>query len=87
LKKVIIECQKHEDYQESLRWLLGAVEEYAKYGRDAFTTADTKSLSSDPALRTSLSQLRTILERFANGKSLDGVINALDSVSSWFLYY
>ncbi|KAH8827080.1 hypothetical protein DL96DRAFT_1605435 [Flagelloscypha sp. PMI_526] len=81
LKKVIIECQKHEDYQESLRWLLGAVEEYAKYGRDAFTTADTKSLSSDPALRTSLSQLRTILERFANGKSLDGVINALDSLS------
>jgi Family of unknown function (DUF5923) len=31
--QVIIECQKHDDYQESLRWLLGYVEEYAKHGK------------------------------------------------------
>jgi predicted NAD/FAD-binding protein len=26
MKKVIIECQKHSDYQESIRWLLSYVE-------------------------------------------------------------
>jgi hypothetical protein len=40
--QVIIECQKHDDYQESLRWLLDFFERYvnhakmaAKEGKDA----------------------------------------------------
>jgi hypothetical protein len=33
--QVIIECQKHDDYQESLRWLLGHLEEYAEHGKKA----------------------------------------------------
>lgn len=33
LKKVIIECQTHEDYQGSIRWLLDYLEEYASHGR------------------------------------------------------
>jgi hypothetical protein len=32
-KKVIIECQKHEDYQESIRWLLDYIKHYVKHGR------------------------------------------------------
>jgi hypothetical protein len=30
-RQVIIECQKHDDYQESLRWLLDYIEEYAQH--------------------------------------------------------
>lgn len=30
---MIIECQKHDDYQESLRWLLSRIEEYAGHGK------------------------------------------------------
>jgi hypothetical protein len=33
IEKAIIECQKHNDYQESIRWLLGIFEEYGKHGR------------------------------------------------------
>jgi hypothetical protein len=33
LKKVIIECQKHSDYQESIRWLLGYIKEYAGHSK------------------------------------------------------
>lgn len=33
--QVIIECQKHDDYQESLRWLLDHLEEYAEHGKAA----------------------------------------------------
>jgi hypothetical protein len=31
--QVIIECQKHSDYQESLDWLLSFIEEYARHGK------------------------------------------------------
>lgn len=34
-KKVIIECQKHDDYQDAIRWLLDEVERYASYGKTA----------------------------------------------------
>jgi Family of unknown function (DUF5923) len=30
-----MECQKHDDYQESIRWLLNYVGEYAQHGRTA----------------------------------------------------
>ena len=32
-KKVVIECQKHDDYQESMKWLLGAIEEYVGHAK------------------------------------------------------
>ncbi|KAJ7840336.1 hypothetical protein B0H13DRAFT_2366308 [Mycena leptocephala] len=57
-KKVIVECQKHKDYQESVRWLLDTIDAWAaQSGRD-------------PSLRTSIAHLRTLLERIANA-SLD----------------
>ncbi|KAI0940432.1 hypothetical protein AcW1_003630 [Taiwanofungus camphoratus] len=79
LKKVIIECQTHEDYQGSIRWLLDYLEEYASHGR---TLADHgkdshQQLSSDPALQQAMSELRTLLERFANGMSLDVIGDAV----------
>jgi hypothetical protein len=33
VKKAILECQKHNDYQESIRWLFGVFEEYGGHGR------------------------------------------------------
>ncbi|KII90672.1 hypothetical protein PLICRDRAFT_106168 [Plicaturopsis crispa FD-325 SS-3] len=81
-KKVIIECQKHDDYQESLRWLLSYVEEYvghahsiAGHAKDSHDTA-----TSDPSLQQATSELRTLLERFANGRSIDVIINALNDL-------
>jgi len=32
-KKVIIECQKHDDYQASLKWLLDTLENYSTHGK------------------------------------------------------
>jgi hypothetical protein len=32
-KKVIIECQKHDDYQASLKWLLDTLETYSSHGK------------------------------------------------------
>jgi len=81
-KKVIIECQKHKDYQESLKWLLSFLEEYAEHGS---TIADHgkdsgNTITSDPTLNQAAKELRTILERFANGQSLSVIIDAVNAL-------
>ncbi|KAI0373547.1 hypothetical protein BV20DRAFT_937833 [Pilatotrama ljubarskyi] len=79
LKKVIYECQSHQDYKESMQWLLNFLEEYASHGRTiAEHGKDShQQLSSDPNLQTSMRELRTLLERFANGRSLDTIGDAM----------
>ena len=42
-KKVIIECQKHDDYQASLKWLLDTLETYSSHGKDAARNARSQS--------------------------------------------
>ena len=34
-KKVIVECQKHPDYQDAIKWLLSVAEQYAELGQGA----------------------------------------------------
>ncbi|KAG7443718.1 uncharacterized protein BT62DRAFT_971879 [Guyanagaster necrorhizus] len=82
-KKVVVECQSHSDYQESLRWLLDYVEEYASHERDAVTdaTKEAGGAMKNRQLQSSLTELRTILERFANGLSLDLIIDPFHALS------
>ncbi|PCH43513.1 hypothetical protein WOLCODRAFT_164502 [Wolfiporia cocos MD-104 SS10] len=79
LKKVIIECQNHKDYQESIRWLLDTSAEYVSHGQ---TVADHgkdshQQLTSDSNLKQATYELRTLLERFAGGVSLDIIGDAM----------
>lgn len=55
-KKVIIECQKHDDYQASLRWLLDTLETYSTHGKEAAKKAQShsKDVSQVSALRVTL---------------------------------
>jgi len=84
LKKVIVECQKHQDYQEALSWFLSTFETYGSHGR---TLADHHAgkagdVVEDPSLKRASSELRTLLERFANNKSLDDVFGAVDQLAT-----
>ncbi|KAJ6567019.1 hypothetical protein B0H19DRAFT_716873 [Mycena capillaripes] len=72
-KKVIVECQKHKDYQESVRWLLDTVDAWAARARevgngvkDGEGLLPAATLAQDPSLRSALELLRTLLERIAN---------------------
>ncbi|KAF5332450.1 hypothetical protein D9611_005445 [Ephemerocybe angulata] len=136
LKKVIIECQSHSDYQASMSWLLDVFEEYMKHGKQTTSNvANTSSsivqdpshlafASNDPStvppptgihsvgapvgastrmagapptgvmggveahpaaasghkLKTAMLELRTILERFASGVSLDVILDPLNLI-------
>jgi hypothetical protein len=77
-KKVIIECQKHDDYQESLRWLLSFLEKYVEHGQTIGNHGKEShtALTSDPALKQATAELRMLLERFANSQTIDPIIDA-----------
>ncbi|OCH87448.1 hypothetical protein OBBRIDRAFT_837378 [Obba rivulosa] len=79
LKKVLIECQKHKDYQESMEWLLNFIEEYASHGQTIVEQGKDshQQLTSDDSLQLAVHELRTLLERFANGMSLDVIGDAI----------
>ncbi|KAJ2922652.1 hypothetical protein H1R20_g14446, partial [Candolleomyces eurysporus] len=82
LKKVIIECQKHSDYQESMRWLLDFFDEYVEHGKTTGTSVqgviDKTSGPQNHKLNLALSELRTLLERFANNTSLSLIIDPIN---------
>ncbi|KAJ7689809.1 hypothetical protein B0H17DRAFT_602201 [Mycena rosella] len=87
-KKVIVESQKHADYQESMRWLLDAVDSWAARARQAHGSATgddglipASTLAQDPSLRSALTLLRTLLERFA-GTSLDPLFAAARALAA-----
>jgi len=82
LKKVVVECQEHSDYQEAMSWLLDTFENY-KGAAEHVTNKGANAagqLASDPAVASSTNQFRTLLERFANGKSMQGMQDALDQI-------
>ncbi|KAF5393156.1 hypothetical protein D9757_001352 [Collybiopsis confluens] len=73
VKKVILECQSHPDYQSSLRWLLSYIKEYSEHGRRIVNEHGgkaTDSVKENPELQGSMSELRIIAERFANGRNM-----------------
>ena len=80
--QVIYECQSHQDYQGSMQWLLNFLEEYASHGRTIASHGKDshQQLTSDPNLQTSMRELRTLLERFANGRSLDTIGDTMRAV-------
>ncbi|KAI0674595.1 hypothetical protein C8Q78DRAFT_1117563 [Trametes maxima] len=81
-KKVIVECQKHKDYQESIQWLLNFLEEYASHGKTVAEHGKDsgQQLQADGSLRQATNELRTLLERFANGKNLSIIGDAMQQL-------
>ncbi|CDO71185.1 hypothetical protein BN946_scf184845.g55 [Trametes cinnabarina] len=81
-KKVVVECQKHKDYQESIQWLLNFLEEYASHTKTVAQHGKEsgQQLTGDSSLQQATSELRTLLERFANGKSLSIIGDAMQQL-------
>ncbi|BGP41732.1 hypothetical protein JCM10449v2_005723 [Rhodotorula kratochvilovae] len=82
LKKVIVENQRHKDYQEAIDFFLDRAEHYqvqAKVaGQQSGGTAG--SVRHDGDFQQATYELRTLLERFANGASMGGIFDAVDQL-------
>ncbi|TFY82424.1 hypothetical protein EWM64_g1578, partial [Hericium alpestre] len=83
-KKVILECQKHSDYQESIRWLLNFIEEYASHGKSAVGHGkeSQQRVTGNSNLQQATTEIRTLLERFANGQSMDPIFDAINKLNN-----
>lgn len=84
LKKVVVECQEHKDYQDAMQWLLDTAENYTGHAKNiASHGADSASnVAQDPAYNQATLQFRTLLERFANNQSMQPLIDAIDRLYS-----
>lgn len=65
-----------------MTWLLEAFENYKGHAKHVANKAGEsgEAVQADPAVNDATLQFRTLLERFANGKSMDGFFNALDQI-------
>lgn len=82
LKKVVVECQEHKDYQDAMSFFLDKAEEYkghaahvASHGADS-----TEKVAQDSQYQDATRQFRTLLERFANGVSMQPMIDSVDQL-------
>ncbi|KAL9115589.1 MAG: hypothetical protein Q9187_007257, partial [Circinaria calcarea] len=82
LKKMVSEIQGHRDYQQAIETLLGLAEEYAGHGKNISQqgAGTVKGAHSDNALTTAETDLRTLIERFANYTSADDLFESINNI-------
>ncbi|CAK7236885.1 hypothetical protein SBRCBS47491_009788 [Sporothrix bragantina] len=94
LKKMILECQQHPDYQQAIQTLLDLAERYNKHAKAVVADSNGTAKQTRGRLSDAEADLKTLIERFANGTSTDNLwqsINEMyrmadndDELQSWF---
>jgi DNA ligase-4 len=77
---MVVECQQHPDYQQAINTLLDLAEEYGGHAKNLSqqgtgTVKDTRS-----GLAQAEEDLKTLLERFANGTSSDDLWDSIKTI-------
>ncbi|GAA6030366.1 hypothetical protein JCM8097_009074 [Rhodosporidiobolus ruineniae] len=82
LKKVVVENQKHKDYQEAIDFFLDRAEHYKVQAKTAGQQSGgtAGSVRHDDNFQSAFYELQTVLERFANGRSMQGIWDAVDQI-------
>ncbi|KAK4691256.1 hypothetical protein P7C71_g5702, partial [Lecanoromycetidae sp. Uapishka_2] len=82
LKKMIVEIQGHSDYQQAIETLLSLAEEYGGHSKNLSQqgAGTVKGAHADTALTSAETDLKTLLERFANSTSADDLIDSINQV-------
>lgn len=82
LKKMVVEIQGHQDYQRAIDTLLGLAERYTGHARDLAgqTKGSVRGAHQDDSLQLAETDLKTLLERFANSTSFDDLIDSVNQI-------
>lgn len=82
LKKMVVEIQGHQDYMKSVTTLLDLAEEYAGHAQTAGQQGSgaVKNAHGDASLKAAETDLKTLLERFANYTSSDDLIDSINAI-------
>lgn len=94
LKKMILECQQHTDYMEAIQTLLRLAENYGRHGRSYGSGSASTAKEARTGFAAAEADLRTIIERFANGTSTEDLWESIgqiykdaeqdDELRNWF---
>ncbi|GAA5879129.1 hypothetical protein JCM16303_001308 [Sporobolomyces ruberrimus] len=82
LKKVVVENQRHKDYQQAIEFFMDKAEHYQVQAKEATKQSGgtVASVRHDTNYQRAYSELRTLLERFANGASMQGIFDSIDQL-------
>jgi len=82
LRKMVVEIQGHPDYAQAINTLLNLAETYTGHANTvANASAGTvKGAHSDDSLKRAEADLKTLIERFANGTSTNDFFDAINQI-------
>lgn len=94
LKKMVIECQQHPDYSQAIQTILRLAETYGKHGQALGKDSNSTVKQTRTGLAAAEQDLRTLIERFANGTSTSNLWESIgqiykdaekdDELKGWF---
>jgi hypothetical protein len=85
LKKVVVEQQRHDDYQDAVDFFLTLAENYQGHAKNIAGQTEqhaNRGIGSDPHYNSAWTNLRTLLERFANNSSMQPILDSVDQIYS-----
>ncbi|UZJ52302.1 hypothetical protein CBS101457_001622 [Exobasidium rhododendri] len=77
-KKLVVDCQGSKDYQEAFEWFIGRIERMAHLTQEKVALPST---SLDSALSSAFEPLIKLVENFAQGHSLQSILQTAKSLS------
>lgn len=82
LKKVLVECQRHRDWQDAIGYLINAFENYKGHANEVHTQVENSARSAcgESSIQSAETAFRTLLEQFANGQPTQPVVDAVDQI-------
>ncbi|SPO29903.1 uncharacterized protein UTRI_06180_B [Ustilago trichophora] len=82
LKKVVVECQRHKDYQDAMEYFLNFFEQYKGHASHVAnqTAQSAQNVRSEGNVATAETTFRRLIERFANGAPTQPIIDAVDQL-------
>lgn len=79
---MVVECQSHPDYQQAITTLLDLAEEYGGHAKNLGQQSTGTVKETRSGLAQAEEDLKTLLERFANGTSSDDLWEAINVIYS-----
>ncbi|KAM7202272.1 Protein of unknown function (DUF4449) domain containing protein [Naviculisporaceae sp. PSN 640] len=80
LKKMVLECQQHPDYQQAIQTLLDLAEQYGGHANKLAKGSQGTVSDARAALAQAEGDLKTLIERFANGTSTDDLWESINQI-------
>jgi len=80
LKKMVLECQQHPDYYQAIQTLLDLAEEYSDHANRLAKGGSGTVKDARSGLYQAESDLKVLIERFANGTSTDDLWASINTI-------